>query len=287
MPRSGTFPYSYSYPAGTPGTSGAPISSTAYNNFLTDLQNTLNGTQPLNLGGTGQSTAIGGWDVFNSQGNDVPTTTSIDLTLAGPFFNLTGTTTVTSITLGTGKNRSARASGVFQLTASANLVVNGSTSTSYTTAAGDYLIFEGGAAGVVYAWSVSITYPVSVANGGTGAANLNAFVRAGVTNLLTVGYTVTPNNVGTVTTGTTTLNPALGQLQYMTNNGASTIASPASDCEIDLLITNSASAGSLTLTGFTVGSSTGSALTTTNTSKFIMSVRRINSISTYSIYALQ
>ena len=104
---------------------------------------------------------------------------------------------------------------------------------------------------------------------------------------LTKGFAVTPYNIGTVSSGTTTPGPANGNYQYYTNNGGHTLAAPTSDCAIDLLVTNGASAGSITFSGFTVGASTGSALTTTNTSKFIISIRRINAVATYSIYALQ
>lgn len=108
------------------------------------------------------------------------------------------------------------------------------------------------------------------------------------TRTVTVGYTLTPNNIGTVSSGTTTPNPALGNYQYYTNNGAHTLAAPeAGDCAIDILVTNGASAGSITFSGFTVGASTGSSLTTTNTHRFLISIRRINSVSTYSVYALQ
>lgn len=105
------------------------------------------------------------------------------------------------------------------------------------------------------------------------------------TATITKGYTVTPNNIGTFSSFT--IDPALGNYQYGTNNGAFTLTNPASDCAVDLLVTNGASAGSITFSGFTVGSSTGDALTTTNTSKFIVSIRRINSVSTYIIKALQ
>jgi hypothetical protein len=118
------------------------------------------------------------------------------------------------------------------------------------------------------------------------AANLG-ILEFGVSAAISVGYTITPNNIGTVSTGTTTPAAASGNYQYLTNNGAFTLAAPLADCAIDILITNGASAGAITFTGFTVGSSTGSALTTTNTSKFIISIRRINSVATYSIYALQ
>lgn len=101
------------------------------------------------------------------------------------------------------------------------------------------------------------------------------------------GFTITPYSIGTVSSGTTTPDASNGNYQYYTNNGAHTLAAPASDCAIDLLVTNGASAGSITFSGFTVGSSTGSSLTTTNTSKFIISIRRVNSVATYSVYALQ
>lgn len=108
------------------------------------------------------------------------------------------------------------------------------------------------------------------------------------TQTITKGFTVTPNSIGTPGAGSTvTLDPSAGNYQYLTNNAAFTLAAPSSDCAIDLLITNGASAGAVTFSGFTVGSSVGGALTTTNTNKFIVSVRRINSVSTYSIYALQ
>jgi len=112
-------------------------------------------------------------------------------------------------------------------------------------------------------------------------------LTTGNTATITKGYTLTPNNIGTVSSGTTTLDCTLGNYQYLTNNGAFTLAAPASDCAISLLITNGASAGAITFSGFTVGSSTGSAFTTTNTNKFLLSVTRINSVALYSNYALQ
>jgi hypothetical protein len=112
-------------------------------------------------------------------------------------------------------------------------------------------------------------------------------LTAGNTATITAGYTVTPNNIGTVSTGTTTPAPASGNYQYYTNNGAHTLAAPASDCAIDVLITNGATAGAITFSGFTVGANVGDALTTTNTNKFIVSIRRINAVSTYVIKALQ
>lgn len=102
-----------------------------------------------------------------------------------------------------------------------------------------------------------------------------------------IGFTVTPNNLGTIAGGTVTPNAINGNYQYYTNNAAHTLAAPAADSAIDLLVTNGAAAGAITFSGFTVGSNVGSSLTTTNTNKFLISIRRINAIATYSVYALQ
>lgn len=104
---------------------------------------------------------------------------------------------------------------------------------------------------------------------------------------ITGGFRNTGYSGGTVSSGTYTPDAYNSNYQYYTNNGAHTLAAPANDCAVDILVTNGGSAGSITFSGFTVGSNTGSSLTTTNTSKFLISIRRINSIATYSIYALQ
>jgi len=125
-------------------------------------------------------------------------------------------------------------------------------------------------------------------NLGLGTASqlaASAVLQPGTTNTVTVGYTLTPNALGNITSFT--VNPALGNYQYGTNHGAATWTAPASDCAVDILVTNDASAGAITFSGFTVGTGTGDALTTVNTNKFIVSIRRINSVSTYTIKALQ
>lgn len=103
----------------------------------------------------------------------------------------------------------------------------------------------------------------------------------------TGGYRFAGYNGGAIVSGTFTPDAYNGNYQYYTNNGAHSLAAPANDCAIDILVTNGASAGAITFTGFTVGSSTGDALTTANTNKFIISIRRINAVSTYVIKALQ
>jgi hypothetical protein len=114
----------------------------------------------------------------------------------------------------------------------------------------------------------------------------NQVLQPNFTNTITVGYTFTPNSLGNIAASFTP-NPALGNYQFGTNNGAFTFNVPASDCAMDILITNSATAGAITFTGFTVGANVGDALTTVSGSRFIISVRRINAISTYIVKALQ
>jgi len=101
---------------------------------------------------------------------------------------------------------------------------------------------------------------------------------------ITGGFNVTP--VG-LTAGNFTVNALLGNYQFVANNAAFTITAPTTDCAVDILVTNSGTAGGITFTGFTVGSNTGDLLTITNGHRFIISIRRINAVSTYVIKALQ
>ena len=123
--------------------------------------------------------------------------------------------------------------------------------------------------------------------GWTGPAGIAAstVLQANATNNITVGYSYTPYNLGTLASFTP--NPASGNVQFGTNNGAITITAPTTDCAIDLLVTNGASAGAVAFSGFTVSANTGDVLTTVNGNMFIISIRRINGVSTYVITALQ
>lgn len=82
---------------------------------------------------------------------------------------------------------------------------------------------------------------------------------------LTGGARVTSKSLGTITTGTVTLDPGDRPLQHYTNNGAHTLAPGSNTGSILLDITNGASAGAITTSGWTkvVG-----AFTTTNAHKF-------------------
>jgi len=124
----------------------------------------------------------------------------------------------------------------------------------------------------------TITWPGSA----TTVAALNI---AGQT--LTGGANVTSGNLGTQSSGTLTLNCGTVPLQFVTNNGAFTLAAPANDGSCIVRVTNGASAGAITFSGWTVGTNTGDSYATTNTNKYDLFVRRINGAASYQWSALQ
>lgn len=126
-------------------------------------------------------------------------------------------------------------------------------------------------------------YTFDVAPSIGGASVITTAANVTITN----GFNVTAFSAGTKSSGTFTPAPLSGNYQYATNGGAHTLAAPASDCAIDILYTNNGSAGTITFSGFTAESNHGDALTTTNTSKFLISIRRINSVAVYVCKALQ
>jgi hypothetical protein len=120
-----------------------------------------------------------------------------------------------------------------------------------------------------------------------GYVKANTSVQNNTTTNITVGYSITAFNLGTGS-GTVTPNPANGNYQYITNNGVFTLSAPPVDCAIDILVTNGASAGTITLSGFTAQSGGGGdTYMTTNTYLFLLMIRRINGTSTYVWKALQ
>lgn len=102
--------------------------------------------------------------------------------------------------------------------------------------------------------------------------------------VLTGGARVTSKSLGTVSSGTVTLDPGDRPLQHYTNNGAHTLAPGSNGGAILLEILNSGSAGTITTSGFT--KVTGS-FTTTSGHKFHCSVVVGNAYSSLTIVALQ
>lgn len=103
----------------------------------------------------------------------------------------------------------------------------------------------------------------------------------------TSGFTATSDNDGTISSGTYTPTPNGGNMKHYTNNGAHTLAAPSAsgDYTLTIHITNSASAGAVTMSGFT--KSDGDAFTTTNGHKFFVFVVKQNGSVYANVKALQ
>ena len=118
----------------------------------------------------------------------------------------------------------------------------------------------------------------------------NTSVQNNATTLITTGYTYQTFNAGSNVAAfiTWTPNAANGNYQYANTNGPFTLAAPASDSSIDIMLTNGASAGAITFSGYTVQSGgTGDTYATTNANRYLLSIRRLFGVSTYLWKALQ
>jgi hypothetical protein len=120
-----------------------------------------------------------------------------------------------------------------------------------------------------------------------GVANIEGkdLLMVGASATLTSGYKVTAYDIGTITTGTVTPDAANGNAQKYVNNGAHTLAPPSADCQIVIQMTNDASAGAITTSGFTKVA--GDVLTTTDGDDFLLWITRINGFSRLYVEALQ
>lgn len=96
-------------------------------------------------------------------------------------------------------------------------------------------------------------------------------------------------DAGTFSSGTYTPDVKNGNYQFLTNNGAFAWGVPVLDSALDVLVTNGASAGTITFNGsYKVATgNTGDPLDTTNGHQFLVSIRKINGVATYLIKALQ
>lgn len=117
----------------------------------------------------GMRTAAG----VDVHGADIASAGTINLdTATGDVVDVTGTTTITAVTLAEGQKRVVRFTGALALTHGASLVLPGAA--NIKTAAGDYAIFVGYAAGVVRAlYFRGDGSPVAITDPGV------AFIRTG------------------------------------------------------------------------------------------------------------
>ena len=105
---------------------------------------------------------------------------------------------------------------------------------------------------------------------------------------ITAGFTATAVNDGTKSSGTYTPSPLGGNLRYISNGGAFTLAAPSQSGDYSMVvqIVNSATAGAITFTGFALAPG-GNALTTVNGNKFNLYITKLNGAVTGNVEVLQ
>lgn len=209
-------------------------------------------------------------DNLSVHGADVASAATTNLeTATGDLVDVTGTTTITAITLNDGHERTVRFTGVLTLTNGASLVLPGGA--NITTAAGDFAVFRGYAAGVVRC----VEYNKIAGRPLTSAGNEN----------LGGGFSAASASDGTKSSGTYTPDPLTGNFKHITAGGAFTLAPPSAVCTMIVEVTNNASAGVITTSGFTKVN--GDPYATTNGSKFAFHILKTQNYSRLTIEALQ
>lgn len=108
-----------------------------------------------------------------------------------------------------------------------------------------------------------------------------------VQDLEYAGIVTTADDDGTKSSGTYTPDPAGGNMKRIVNGGAFTLAAPsaAGDYTLVIQITNNASAGAITLSGF--NRTSGSPFTTTNGHDFFVYITKCNGFTFANVVALQ
>lgn len=103
---------------------------------------------------------------------------------------------------------------------------------------------------------------------------------------LAAGFTATSKSLGNLGSAVT-ISPAGGNIQHGINNAAVTITAPsvAGVYTIIVELVNSATAGAVTLAGFTKVD--GDSFTTTDGDKFVLRIEKLNSVTTAYVSALQ
>lgn len=167
MPFNGSGAYSLPSTSWNPAVAATTISPSDWNTTADDLETALStaickdgqtttsaripfasGVQTDSITEVTANNGVTISKVNASLGSDIASATTINLTSAsGQTVDVTGTTTITAVTLAQGSMRWVRFTGILTLTNGASLILPGSA--NITTAAGDYALFIGYASSVV------------------------------------------------------------------------------------------------------------------------------------------
>lgn len=261
-----------------------------------------------NTAGTGNVFQINSNTISAVTGSGNTVVLSTSPTLVTPILGVATATSINSLTISASTGTLAIANGK-TFTASNTLTLTGTDSTSFAFPSSSDTVVTLTASQALTNKSVN-GLTISATTGTLAIANAKT---ATISNTLTLAGTdattmTFPSSNGTIaalniasqtvtggtiitsltqSTGSITVNCGSRPLQYITNGGAFTITAPANDGSCILLVTNNASAGAITFSGFSVGSNTGDSLTTTNTNAFSIHIWRVNSVSGYRIAAHQ
>lgn len=236
----------YSLPSGSTVTNGDTSDATDLNTPLSDLETDANTARPVVAGGTGASTAKAArTNLLFAKGADVASATSLSLGATGNYFDVTGTTTITSIaTWNVGDIAYLHFDGALTLTHHAtNLILPGGA--NITTAAGDEAAFIEYASGtwrcISYFKAASGALLTSLDNAPIGATT----PAAGAFTSLTVGAEIV-ETVYALSGTTPALNPANGTIQTWTLTGNSSPTDSLASGESILLMVDDGSSRTIT-----------------------------------------
>lgn len=225
-------------------------------------------------------TAPGG--IAFDKGGDIASTSPLVIDTDGGMFDVTGSTGFSAMTVAAKRLFALQFDGALTMTHGAGtLDLPGGA--NITTAAGDVALCYSTAANTVRVLAYEPAAGYATARHAAGS--ITGPKLGGGAIPASTGFSATPYNAGTKSSGTYTPDEANGNLQYAVNGGAHTLAPPTNNCTIVIQYTNDGSAGAITTSGFTKVS--GDSLTTTNGHDFLFFITKLNGFSHLHKQALQ
>jgi hypothetical protein len=142
------------------------------------------------------------------------------------------------------------------------------------------------AGGAALATVAEIT-PTQILLGGNAVVTARSSTNTATQDIQYAGVVATADNDGTISSGTYTPTPVGGNFKRIVNGGAFTLAAPTASGDYTMIIqiTNNASAGAITFSGFSKVA--GDTLTTTNGHDFFIFVTKCNGFTSAVTQALQ